>query len=80
MLNLTFIIAGVGLVTIEILIQQFNDGKCSALASWLAGIYIGTGALNLQDGDVLCAVLCLIPSISIVISKLIRRCKSDVRV
>lgn len=80
MLNLTFVVVGVGLVTIEILIQQFNDGKCSAFASWLAGVYISIGALNLINGEILCTVLCMIPTVSILISKLIRRCGNSVRV
>lgn len=80
MLNLTFTIVGVGLVTIEILIQKFNDGKCSSLASWLAGVYIGIGALNLVNDDVLCAVLCMIPTFSILICNLFRRCEDSVRV
>lgn len=80
MLNLTFTIVGIGLVTIEILIQKFNDGKCSTFASWLAGVYIGLGALNLANNETLCAVLCLIPTLAILISNVFRRCEDVVRV
>lgn len=80
MLNLTCVVVGVGLVTIEILIQHFNDGKCSTFTSWLAGVYIGIGTLNLLDHEVLCAVLCVIPSVTILVSHIVRRCTGNVRV
>lgn len=73
MLKLVATIVGVGLVTIEILIQKFNDGRCSTLASWLAGTYIGLGAIFVSQNDTLCGVLCLIPTLAIVISNLIQK-------
>lgn len=73
MLKLTATVVGVGLVTMEILIEEFNDGRCSTLASWLAGAYIGLGAISVSQNDLLCGVLCLIPTLAIVISNLIRK-------
>ncbi len=73
MLKLAAIVAGVGLVSIEILIQIFNDGECSRFACWLSGLYIGLGCICLSQGDTLEGVLCFLPTLTILISNWIRK-------
>lgn len=73
MLKFVAIVFGVALVTIEILIQVFNNGNCNTAAAWTAGVYIGLAMICLEHYEVLDCVLCLIPTVTILISNLIRK-------
>lgn len=74
MLKLSAVVIGVGLVSIEILVQIFNDGACSRFASWLSGVYIGLGCIFLSQGDTLEGVLCFLPTLVILIAHWAKKC------
>lgn len=74
MLKLIAVAAGVGLLTIEILIQKFNDGQCGRWTAWLSGVYVGLAAICFGRGDILDGILCLLPTIAMLLPDLIERC------
>ena len=64
---------GVTLLVIEILIQEFNDGGHTNLTSWMTGVYFTLGIVQYIERSHLAFVLCCLPSLSILIVKLVRR-------
>lgn len=73
MLSLILTAPGVILVIIEILIQEFNEGSHSNIASWIAGCYLTLGIAQCSRTWYLVGVLSALPTIVILITKMIRR-------
>lgn len=71
---MVFLIAcGVTMLVIDLLIQEFNEGSHNNFSSWLAGVYWTFGVYQFFERCYLAFVLCCLPSLTILIVKLVRR-------
>lgn len=71
---------GITLVISEIMISEFNDGGHSNYASWVAGCYMTLSVMYLFTERDLACVLCAMPTITILVVKVVRRMNHEERV
>ena len=80
MLLLILTAAGVTLAVIEILVSEYNDETHSNMASWISGCYMALGVVQFIGQQYLIAILSTLPTISILVVKLVRRISHAERV
>lgn len=78
---MVFLIAGgITMLIIDLLIEEFNEGSHNNFSSWLAGVWWTFGVYQFFERCYLAFVLCCLPSLTILIVKLVRRSSHAERV